>query len=65
MEIWDTYLFIGKGSLSIYNKYGKEVKHTNLPYEWDGSGHSGLVQLGYYIVVINGGKDRIYISVLY
>jgi len=61
----DTYLFTGKGSLVIYDKYGKEVKRANLPYEWDGSGNSGLVQPGYYIVVINGGKDRIYISVLY
>lgn len=61
----DTYLFTGKGSLAIYDKYGKEVKRANLPFLWDGSGNYGLVQPGYYIVVINGGKERIYISVLY
>lgn len=61
----DSYLFTGKGSLVIYDKYGKEVKRANLPYDWDGSGQNGLVQPGYYIVVVNGGKERIYISVLY
>ncbi|HSY62550.1 MAG TPA: hypothetical protein VK796_11770, partial [Cytophaga sp.] len=61
----DTYLFAGKGNVVIYDKYGKEVKRATLPYEWDGAGNHGLVQPGYYIAVINGGKDRIYISVLY
>ncbi|WP_018344359.1 leucine-rich repeat domain-containing protein [Cytophaga aurantiaca] len=61
----DTYLFTGKGSLVIYDKYGKEVKRANLPYEWDGYGQRGLVQPGYYIVIINGGKEQIHISVLY
>jgi hypothetical protein len=61
----DTYLFTGKGSLVIYDKYGKEVKRANLPYEWDGSSQHGLVQPGYYIVIVNGGKEQIHISVLY
>jgi hypothetical protein len=61
----DTYLFTGKGNVVIYDKYGKEVKRANLPYEWDGAGNHGLVQPGYYIAIINGNKERIYISVLY
>lgn len=61
----DTYFFPGKGTVIIYDKYGKEVKRASLPFEWDGSGNSGLVQPGYYIGVMNGGKDRMNISVLY
>jgi Leucine-rich repeat (LRR) protein len=61
----DTYFFPGKGTVIIYDKYGKEVKRASLPYDWDGSGNSGLVQPGYYIGVMNGGKDRVNISVLY
>lgn len=61
----DTYFITGTGSAMIYDKNGKEVKRVTLPYEWNGYGSNGLVQTGYYIVVINGGKDKIYISVLY
>jgi len=61
----DTYLIPGTGSGVIYDKNGKEIKRVSLPYEWNGYGSNGLVSPGYYIVVINGGKDRLYISVLY
>lgn len=61
----DTYIFPGKGTVIIYDKYGKEVKRANLPFEWDGSTTNGLVQPGYYIGVMNGGKERVNISVLY
>jgi len=61
----DTYLITGTGSGVIYDKNGKELKRVSLPYEWNGYASNGLVPPGYYIVVINGGKDRLYISVLY
>jgi|GEM_PF-1485816 internalin A len=61
----DTYFITGTGNAVIYDKNGKEVKRVNLPYEWNGYGSNGLVSVGYYIIVINGGKDRLYISVLY
>ncbi len=61
----DTYLLSGTGSAVIYDKNGKEVKRVTLPYEWNGYASNGLVPQGYYIVVINGGKDKVYISVLY
>ncbi len=61
----DSYLIPGSGSAVIYDKNGNVEKKVTLPYLWDGSGKQGLVPPGYYIVVINGGKDRIYISVLY
>jgi len=61
----DTYFMTGTGSAVIYDKNGKEVKRVSLPYEWNGYGPNGLVPPGYYIVVVNGGKDKIYISVLY
>ena len=61
----DTYLLPGTGSAVIYDKNGKEVKRVTLPYEWNGYTSNGLVPQGYYIVVINGGKDKVYISVLY
>lgn len=61
----DTYFITGTGSGIIYDKNGKEVKRVTLPYEWNGYGPNGLVAAGYYIVVINGGKDKVYISVLY
>jgi internalin A len=61
----DTYLITGSGSAVIYDKNGNVVKMVTLPYVWDGSGKQGIVAPGYYIVVVNGGNDRITISVLY
>lgn len=61
----DTYFIPGSGSAVIYDKNGREVQKIKLPYEWNGYGPQGLVQAGYYIIVVNGGKDRVYISVLY
>lgn len=61
----DTYFIAGTGNAVIYDKNGKEVKRVSLPYEWNGYASNGLVQPGYYIIVINGGKDKVYISVLY
>ena len=61
----DTYFIPGSGNAIIYDKNGSEVKKVKLSYEWNGYGPNGLVQAGYYIIVVNGGKDRIYISVLY
>ena len=61
----DSYFFQQTGILKVYNKNGEIVKTLTLPSVWDGSGNDGTATPGYYVGEINGGTEKVRISILH
>ncbi|MBO9701399.1 MAG: hypothetical protein J7604_14415 [Sporocytophaga sp.] len=60
----DTFFFPQTGTATITDKWGDLVKTFSIPGEWNGTGDSGIVSPGLYLVKINNG-EVIKISVVY
>ncbi len=61
----DTFFFTQTGTATVTDKWGNLVKTFTIPGEWNGTGDSGTVSPGIYLVKINKEGEVIKITVAY
>lgn len=61
----DNYFFSDSGTAKITDKFGNLIRTIAIPGFWDGTGNSGIVPPGVYIININEGETVIKLSVVY